>query len=499
MVGSLLRLILLCQTVSARKDLYENSKNIVSLAPEDLTSIVLVDHKAWMVAYYVDWCPHCIGYAKFYSTSADMVSDEKRVRFGALNCATYVEYCHSLGLHGYPLLRAYRFPDLPETFTKAGMLIDHKDIRNEQQFHDWIRAQRLPDLGSQAKEAGPQGSFAKKVRADLQPHAVPHHAIAEEDLDPSSVPLVRLVDAKVALMYSLRQGTFLQGEDTESGLVLRGAPLAELCLWLDFLSRVFPGNIARKDIAGLSHIACAAKYNGGGLTYKYWGSVLDQSSLGTIPPEAGAEPENYWRLCDNYACGLWTLFHLLTLAAADKQVSDAILTLRSNRDLPGEAMQRIRGFVANFFGCDKCVAHFLETYDACDAGKCVGTGANCSFGRCSLQADDGQGIALWLWKVHDGVSASIAAEPDRDAPVPAGMKCPHCWVDGVLDENATFSELKRRYWHQDWSIKIDFLKDLWKRMTLQHVMSGFIFLVMFTSIGVNAWNHRPRYHAKKTL
>lgn len=105
---------------------------------------------------------------------------------------------------------------------------------------------------------------------------------------------------------------------------------------------------------------------------------------------------------------------------------------------PLAALTRIRGFVEHFFGCATCVHHFVSIYDSC------------SFGRCELAEHDGRGVALWLWRVHNNVTARIAIEHDRSPPPlwPALEYCSTCWMDhrySAWNDTAVYGHLRRFY------------------------------------------------------
>ena len=91
-------------------------------------------------------------------------------------------------------------------------------------------------------------------------------------------------------------------------------------------------------------------------------------------------------------------------------------------------MARIRGFVENFFGCSYCRAHFLEAFDGC------------RLERCALGPMDQEGVAVWLWKMHNDVTLRVAKEDGREVPRPwpeegrleasngSVEDCPGCWA-----------------------------------------------------------------------
>jgi len=119
---------------------------------------------------------------------------------------------------------------------------------------------------------------------------------------------------------------------------------------------------------------------------------------------------------------------------------------------PRKAADCLRDFVAHFFGCEVCQAHFLTTYD------------HCSFGRCDRLTDGSEGLSswkelpLWFWETHNDVNVRLAREEaEREGRTfgteeaererwPPSESCPRCWKDdGSWDDGAIYSFLHREY------------------------------------------------------
>jgi len=231
---------------------------------------------------------------------------------------------------------------------------------------------------------------------------------------------------------------------------LRGEALDELRGWLELLAAALPDGEARAELGRLATVAGGAGQapQGGGegqgpLSQDAWSQAVDGLALGRggRPPRRGAAdpsspgaPSTQMKICATYTCGLWSLFHILTVAAA-------------KGDQPLVTLARIRGVVMHFFGCRECAKHFGEMYDSC------------SYGRCTLAPGDGPGAALWLWRVHNNVTARVAGEQGVEAPKPwpSITDCPSCWPysgkgDFVhSDTSAVFSYLRSSYWRTEWS------------------------------------------------
>lgn len=105
-----------------------------------------------------------------------------------------------------------------------------------------------------------------------------------------------------------------------------------------------------------------------------------------------------------YTCGLWTLFHTLTVNAAQKPGAESPRVLRA-----------MHGYIKNFFGCTECAGHFQamaarnRIFDVKENDKAV----------------------LWLWIAHNEVNLRLAGDVTEDPEhpkiqFPSVAKCPEC-------------------------------------------------------------------------
>lgn len=98
-----------------------------------------------------------------------------------------------------------------------------------------------------------------------------------------------------------------------------------------------------------------------------------------------------------YTCGLWTLFHFITVQAAAGDVAPADAAASHARPAindPTESLRAIHGYVQYFFGCSDCSQHFQtmaaqrHIYDVKSRDEAV----------------------LWLWRAHNEVNARLAGD-----------------------------------------------------------------------------------------
>jgi len=115
-----------------------------------------------------------------------------------------------------------------------------------------------------------------------------------------------------------------------------------------------------------------------------------------------------------YPCALWTLFHVLSVSAADV-----------NRDVPEieangrEVVEAIANYIKSFFGCRECASHF-------------GTMVTDDLDESVQSYDD---VILWLWKAHNKVNARLKGESSEDPQAPKIQfpdveTCVSCRIEG---------------------------------------------------------------------
>lgn len=95
-----------------------------------------------------------------------------------------------------------------------------------------------------------------------------------------------------------------------------------------------------------------------------------------------------------YTCGLWTLFHFLTVQAASPEH-------KSNAD-PLEVLRAVHGFVKHFFGCSHCSQHFQEMAQHENIWN----------------VKSNEEAVLWLWSAHNQVNKRLAGDDTEDPAFP---------------------------------------------------------------------------------
>lgn len=129
-----------------------------------------------------------------------------------------------------------------------------------------------------------------------------------------------------------------------------------------------------------------------------------------------------------YPCGLWTLFHTLT-------VNFALDRGKDDSQKAGMVLQAMYEYIGTFFGCSNCASHFLtmasksRMFDVRSRDEAV----------------------LWLWRAHNQVNARLAGDDTEDPEhkkiqYPAAEHCPACrFANGSWNEDEVLRYMKIKY------------------------------------------------------
>lgn len=210
---------------------------------------------------------------------------------------------------------------------------------------------------------------------------------------------VYLSDLEATLKYSLEH-------EIVSRNTISGDALEALKSYLELLIEYFPSSIRGKKFIKLvlEHMQNTKSVSGEEL-----GSFINKYEILLKPYVT----KTVWIGCEGshamyrkYPCGLWTLFHTLTVQASTKN-STTIFN-------GPEVLETIAGYIKNFFGCTECAEHFM--------GMATSIRNNVS------SLDD---AVLWLWSAHNQVNQRLAGDVTEDPMhpkviFPLKVHCPTC-------------------------------------------------------------------------
>lgn len=234
--------------------------------------------------------------------------------------------------------------------------------------------------------------------------------------------VVYQLDLENALRYSLRREIAGNSEIT-------GEKLDALRKYIDVLYKYFPfGSKGKCLLKQLRHyVNSTDKANGTDIAHKVKETEEQNTDIFLGPPQwlgcRGSTPTKR-----GYPCGLWKLFHYMTVNAA----FDPKTTKDSNPRIILEAMH---GYIKHFFGCEDCSMHFQQMAEKRELFKVMSW----------------EESVLWLWRAHNEVNKRLAGDATED-PVypkvqfPTKERCPQCWKNADNpDEVEILNYLKQMY------------------------------------------------------
>lgn len=133
-----------------------------------------------------------------------------------------------------------------------------------------------------------------------------------------------------------------------------------------------------------------------------------------------------------YPCGLWTMFHTLTVNFALEGRDESRVF---SQDDPAAVLRAMHGYIKTFFGCADCAAHFVEMASR--------------NGIFDVRSRD-EGV-LWLWRAHNEVNARLSGDNTEDPEhkkiqYPSTEHCAVCkFANGSWNEEEVLRYLKHKY------------------------------------------------------
>lgn len=117
-----------------------------------------------------------------------------------------------------------------------------------------------------------------------------------------------------------------------------------------------------------------------------------------------------------YSCGLWSLWHYLTVAQLEVGEGES-----------DEVLRAMISYVRNFFGCRECSSHFLQMVKN---GTVIDS-----------QVDNYEEAVLFLWRKHNEVNLRLSGDASDDPLYPKGYFppkkfCPDCYSGDTEKEGA---------------------------------------------------------------
>lgn len=416
-------------SMSTQVSLYPDDGPVTILEGADLTAIAArrPPHAGppMFIIMYDSGCPHCWHAVPKWTAVANAYQGVKKATFAAINCndGANEKACELQDVSFFPHFRCYGCPK--SSFCKddpcdlenihglsTGMMVPKPDL-----IVAWVANATQGHLKPAHALAGGQSDEQGRVAVAIKGPPGTSNWISAFDLDEQ----MRSSDALRGILRAM-----WRGNNTDDAL--------NVVKFLLELFRDLPNDLKKSTALKmwkreeLMSLQRALEGEGAGVDPKRavveWGNQHDVVGIDkreTFLTESQGDPENEngYQTCKTSTCTLWSFLHLVTTVPA------ACAAFDKPRSSPQEVMTFVREVVKKYLFCKECQTHFLEVWDSC------------SFGRCNVgNSSDWQGMALWLWRVHQGVSLRVASYSTNSSSIdrrwPSVEDCPKCYREDLL-------------------------------------------------------------------
>ncbi|CAK1554153.1 unnamed protein product [Leptosia nina] len=468
-----------------QQGLYKKSDHVTILTNKNFDKKVYGQKNAYLVQFYNSYCGHCRAFApKFKSLAADIEHWANVVKLAVIDCSVEEnnEICRQFEVMAYPSLRY-----LHENYVKGNAFVGDKfssadtadklksqliaKIQSEQTLGRLPLAPRL-DIAAYASYA----AVLSKVPSDIKytflvfenENSTAGSELALDISDYKNVIVRRVHENSeladiagvthfpglVAVKSTLEPtpltpknpssqnllnavNTFLKTknyafpernsavEDTLNNFISEQfAPEHSLIIWM-LLVLSFPARKKLKEYLTelRDTLASRNQWSGNEVYENVIRLEVNHDPVYTSNSDyigcKGSQPQ--YR---GYTCGLWTLFHTLTVNAAQKPGLEGPRVLSA-----------MHGYVKHFFGCTECSVHFQAMADK----------------NRIFQIKENDKAVLWLWIAHNEVNLRLAGDVTEDPKYPkiqypSVSNCPKCRLSrGAWNLPAVYEYLQRVY------------------------------------------------------
>ena len=320
---------------------------------------------------------------EFTPTTDGVNSPPVQMVMAAINCVSSPDLCKKLKIKAFPFLLMVNF-NSSHAIDEAEVMGTAEEMYASTMNQLTVRYGQTASTQERTFERYPYAQTPMRIKND----GVEETLIMFEEVS----NLQRLQDAMQSFLYILHHEVFFLKDD-----VLSQVDLSALQLFLHAVSTSLPLPEATitalyLQVADLKTLdkstweAIVTKWQARTLAY------LSQESISFATLETGPLPATLFmgkgtdfKMCTVFTCGLWNLFHIMTV---NVPVSDVELVYGA-----------IRAYVENFFTCTHCQKHFLE------ASPSTFTSI---FESMKNEHKNAQHVLQhWLWNLHNQVNARV--------------------------------------------------------------------------------------------
>ncbi|KAL3764011.1 hypothetical protein ACHAW5_000050 [Stephanodiscus triporus] len=416
-----------------------------------------------IIQFYHPSSPHCQSLQPVYVGLARGIkrrSSRMPVEFHAVNCGVYREVCEN-GFHVRSVpkiigLKSGRIDGkeitLPGSTDSA--IGSKKDISTDVELKVEYLAQVMGIPLDAVKGTNAEALFVKQGVRDSDAYenspVIHLHGRPSSASSNMHIPLSEQVfhDAMASLIATLTSSLYSQ--------YTPGSPLPPdtsraLSEFIDLIRWTYPPESKVHDLAEDLRMDYANAITSEEGLRKVISRHVDLEADTTWSTRCGADAN------EGYACGLWSLLHILSIGVAERHTSVVGVSERVSVIYAGQVM---RTFIDKFFvGCSSCRDLWIQLYDELALHGTDNVD----------KSDEWRSLAIWIWEIHNKVtvhrdrSAGKVHYYKQQRMVPSSSlwptkeECPKCWQSltddtGIVmnmdsyDRNQLFNHLKKTYW-----------------------------------------------------
>ena len=367
---------------------------IINLSPTDFdaatkTLKVYLEDIAF-VNFHSSSCSHCISHAPTWVHFAKINRISGAI-VAAIDCDEFRDICSTFNVSTTPTIKVFK----KGTVTKENLGESIKDLSDcaqnefklvliETKFEENISSKTRTNNGDESSISKEDSMEESTALRNQNAYSKNLKNRREKTVNPK---VKILSDAALAIRYGFEKGVFL------GRFELSSAELQALISWLDLLRRAFPSKARKWQLDWFYKQIQDLTSTGSPLTSVQFDKLL----LGWDFGKKFHESWN-WNYCgpssskaeagSGYTCGLWLLFHILSVSVAQTPLPKEI-----------DASSAIHGFITHFFSCNECRENFLKH--------------NPKPYKSEISGDE-YAFALWLWREHNYVSHRLNREDRED-------------------------------------------------------------------------------------
>jgi len=468
-----------------------------------------------IVNYYAPWCPHCIAYkSEFVTLAKETHKLDPSVEFYTVSCTAHEDLCMKVNIEFFPNVIYYPENSIEPVQLNPLYISDAKSLLNimkmekseiekrekllETRQNNLYSFMSTGDFNSPINhptnnETGVSGYMYErnhplnnlKFFNDLMPTYEEGNILDTKTLSflhansesyqinsgingpkkRKQLKLNAFSDASASLYFLFKSSIF-----SSSSGALSDEKKRVLGNWLDLLKHSLPPpsqssdydddlhEIRSSDMWKLQHDMIHDLSNDLDMATSSRATFLE-----FIEKYHQSEKSLKWSTGCSYTCGLWQLFHIISvglnsdevLVVGGQETRNNRTDSSSSRDLIStmDAAERIKDLIIHFFRCSECVSNFQVMYDSCSFERCT----KLTYDTSNSNNSSNKELSLWLWNMHNFVNVRLYKEKNsiplihdiEKALWPSRNDCAMCWnndVDGTFNGEVMFRYLQYSYW-----------------------------------------------------